>query len=258
MAEFGSGFDRGFGFFGRGFLQLVVGPHPTYEDQDILGACNWRRARHMHAEGISCQGPGGYVGGSQPLWEIWLAKVHQYRFERVSLTEMKRTNLWTLEQEILSNVPNAKGEAIHLKEYIARRVGSGKMPLFGTEGAERWYGGRTDATHERLDEVWLEIEARTPKRETDYAGSPFGDHRKYLVISVDDFDDETGGQLVEPLVDESDPENPVAAKKRKRHVAWRNLRDVVEADVLDKQKEVRIEMVRKHVRSEIVLAKVLS
>jgi len=43
--------------------------------------------------------------------------------------------------------------------------------------------------------------------------------------------------------------------KRGKKVQWRNLRDVVEPDVLDRQKVVRIDSIRKHVRQQVVEAK---
>lgn len=43
--------------------------------------------------------------------------------------------------------------------------------------------------------------------------------------------------------------------KRANKIEWRNLRDVVEPDVLDRKVEVRIDTIRKHVREDVVGAK---
>lgn len=64
--------------------------------------------------------------------------VYQYKFEVVSPTRVKRTNLITLEEEIFGPTPNAKGESIHLAEYLNRHT------VFGAKGNEYWYGGKVE------------------------------------------------------------------------------------------------------------------
>ena len=244
----------------KGYLSLIVGDHPTYEDGDIFAACNWRRCRHIGAEGI-CHARvngkklGGQLSESAPLLQLWYEQTHQYRFERISHTEMRRIDLWTHVEEVLSGKPNEKGESTDVPQYLSRRLESGKLPLFGLEGAEVWYGGRKNVSHDALDVIWATIEKQTPRREVEFARSPFGDHRKYLVLAVNDFTDEEWGELESPMIDDSDPENPVTVKKRKHQVAWRVLAGVVEADVLNRKKELHLEEVQKFDRTTIVRAK---
>lgn len=267
LGGFDTGFDSGFGWYGKGYLSIVVGNHPTYEDEDIVGATNWRRCRHFHAESI-CHVK--YVpfntDGLNPynsLPEVLLSNCCQYKWERIGIDTIRRTNLWTLDVVEYGSTPiedpDRPGRMIHcdVDDYFDMMVKHPRHRIFGILGAETQYGGRTNASHAKLDTVWQEIEAQTAHREMDYAVSPFGDYRKRLVVAVDNFDDETSGELTSPLIDEIDPENPVTAKKRKYSVRWRGLRDVIEADVLDKGKVVRIDGIRKHVRSEIVSVKVL-
>lgn len=265
---FSNGFSNGFGFNNAGGqLLLVVGSHPTYEDGDILVAKNRRATRCIHAEHICWERNistgkkvGGFLGATYPLLEIMYSNIYQYKFERVSKTEVRRTDLLTLDEEILSLTPNVKGESIDVDLYVRRRNSSASKPLFGTEGAEIWYGGNINASHDKLDIIWGEIEDRTTFREVDHLFWNFTplEKRLFLAISVDDFDDQTSGDLTSSLVDDTDPENPLTIKKRKHNVTgWRDLRDVVVDNVLNKNVEINIHGLRKHIRSEIVLVKSL-
>ena len=84
----------------------------------------------MHSQGICCRGVGGHVGDTQPLREIWLSKTSQYKFERISTHELRRTNLLTLDEEVISATPNVKGEYCHVVEHVNFMINSGKKPLF--------------------------------------------------------------------------------------------------------------------------------
>jgi hypothetical protein len=252
---FDSGFSNGFGGVSYGILEMITGSHQTYEDGDIKSAINRRGIRQMFAEQIcwprkaNGQGRIGGMLGTGTLLEDFLSRIMQYKFERISPLEVRRTDLVTTDQEVFGS---GSGD---WPLYLARRKASEKKPIFGTTGSEIWYGGKTRGNHANLDLIWDVIETRTPEREVDWMATSMGNRKKFLIVYVDDFDDATAGDLTQPLYDVTDPNNPVLVKKRKNWGAWRGLRDVVEADVLDKTVQVNIAEIRKHVRSEFVSTK---
>lgn len=268
---FDSGFDDGFGWNGVGQLLLVVGDHARYEDGDVLVAKNRRAIRFCHAQHICWPRDGegrkigGMVGDTQPLLEKLFCETYQYKWERVSETEIKRTNLVTLSEVVYGSTPVEDPDRprhmihCHVAQHFAFRKRTKKMPLFGSPREEVEYGGRINASHAKLDNVWAEIEARTAEREAEHVDWPFTPRElsRFLAISVDDFDDAEAGELMAPLMDETDPDNPVRVKRRKHSIAWRGLRDVMEADVLDFTKQVDMRPVRKQVRAVTVQTKSL-
>ena len=283
--HFDSGFNLDFGAKRKGFLQLVVGDatgDTNYKDGDIKSAVNWRHCRCGVAQGI-CFAK-AVVAGSRQVARLnsdgryddtdvakdYMEATHQFRFERTGDLTGKIVRLSDLDEITFNSNEtfvqhDGKAVQLDLKRTVARIIetlvssgGRGK-PLFGTPGLEVWYGGRKDESHAKLDVVWAAIEAKTAFVENDeVTGATFSSYRKVLTISVDDFDDAESAVLTLPLMDYTDPENSVLVKKRKNWVQWRNLRDVVESDVIDKQKVVRIDNIRKHVRSQIKLEKVLT
>jgi len=110
---FTNGFSKGFGFNRiGGQMLLIVGPHPTYEDGDVLVAKNRRATRCVHAEHICWRRHpstglkvGGFLGTTEPLLEIMQSNCCQYKWERVSASEIKRTNLWTLGEIVYGSAP---------------------------------------------------------------------------------------------------------------------------------------------------------
>lgn len=65
--------------------------------------------------------------------------------------------------------------------------------------------------------------------------------RNQLFVVVDDFDDEEARQLTESEVDNTDPDNPVIVKRRKRKVDWKNDLNLTQKEVdevLDKTRRV--------------------
>jgi hypothetical protein len=158
------------------------------------------------------------------LSEFWLSTVSQYKFERVSRTEVKRILLSDMSEEVLSNTPNGNGERIDVKAYVERRIAhakrsnAGGKALFGTPGREVWYGGRTDVSRPNLTTVWAEIERVTPNRQRDFTSYPNLNRKKHLVLQTDDFTSARGALLTQPEYDNTDPENPILVRKRARFV----------------------------------------
>lgn len=265
---FGERFGPGFGGpINVGTLVLkvsTVGPDPAYQDGDILCAFNRRRTRHVHAEGIchprrAQRRSDGRIALDH-VSRAWFEATHQYRFTRLSLTAVLRENLWMpSEVEVFGQTPNERGERIDVDAYVRRRAQAQGFGLFGSDGAEIWYGGSTRADTPTLDTVWGAIEQHTPHREVDYPDWPIGaqELRSHLVIRVDDFDDEEAEALTAPVHDTSG-EEPVLVRKRARRLPWRDLHGMSAAriaQVEDRLTAVDIRAERKHVRAVSVRLK---
>lgn len=271
VSDFGADFGADFGsVLGKGELCIKIGNGGGLEDGDVNDVRNRRMRRYVHASNIcwprvNGRRVGGMLGETQPLLEGLLQNIQQYRWDRVSHNEVKRTNLRTLDEVVYGSTaisdPDKPGRMIHchVAAFLERAVSDGKYPLFGATGAERFYfgDGKEQAGHTELDAIWNMIETQTPEREIDYPDWPWTDEekRRFLIIDVDDFDDATAGDLTGPLLENpGDPQGSAVLKPRKNGIAWRNLRDVVEADVNDPATVVDIRG-RKHVRSEIITLK---
>lgn len=235
------------------------GPDPAYQDGDIIHAMNDLRIYDVHAQHICHKDEIGFNGdGLRPansLTEMYLTKCRQYKFERISITEIKRITLATMDEEILSDKLNADGEQMNVALYIRRRKEHGKHLIFGTAGSEVWYGGRTSQTTAISDDIWNEIESRTAYLKTNYNRWPFtgNEKRQHLILAVDDFDNVTRGSLEES---EYDRDGGIV-KRRKNKVDWHSigLSAAEIDDVLDPDKEVDIRESRTFDRATIIEAK---
>lgn len=216
-----------------------------YQDGDIICAFNRRRIRACHAEMIchvkhvSFNGDGLNPADSLPVH--WFENTHQFKFERVSNKEIRRTNLLTLEEDIISDVPNEKGEYMDVPLYLARRKKHEMHRIFGTEGNEFWYGGNVDASNTKLDKVWEKIEELTVKREADHQLWPLSSTEKkhFLALPVDDFTEEERGEYESS---ELDNEGRVI-KKRNNKVNYALLVSVQKLlNIQDKTKEVDLRL----------------
>ena len=193
----------------------------------------------------------------------WFEATHQYRFERISKTEMKRIRLSDMSEEIFNATPrqvDGKMQHANVELYISRRLAHGRHKIFGTPGAEVWYGGRTDVSNAKLDLVWTAIEAKTAHLEADFPRWPAGnrDLISHLFITVDDFSEKEASDLVSPELDLTDPDNPITVKKRSRHMDWRDEIDSGEhAAIEDKNTSVDLrETMTPLVRADTVKVRV--
>ncbi len=241
-----TGFDSSqFGYGSQAQLFLMTGSNPVYEDGDILSVFNRRCIRGMWADNI-CQ-PRNFGFNSDGLRnpgtlpEKYQENAYQFRFERISATEVRRTDLKTLDQVVLGPTPtliDGTQQYIFVDEFIARRKSNSRHKIFGSDGAEIWYGGKLDVSWTKLDTIWEEIESRSlaelgeQKNEVDHRDWPATARElsRFLIVSVNDFDDATAATLIEPLFD---VDGETILKKRKNFIQWRQLRDTVEGDVLD-------------------------
>jgi hypothetical protein len=174
----------------------------------------------------------------------------QYKFERVSRTEIKRTNLITFEKEIFGPIPNAKGEQIDVELFLKRKMNHPNNVIFGaTEGQEVWFGGRRDITETKLDIVWDKIETDTTYRrnQTKFTRWPFTPKEKriVLILPTDDFDDSIVSELMndDAVIDNlgSPNEDRITLRQRKNFVDLDNILlpdDVRREDIFDDTKEI--------------------
>ncbi len=188
-------------------LALKIGTLGTnlsrdYQDGDILCAFNSRRIRCIHAQHICHRKlAGGGVGvhrNDAHVARDWFELTHEFRFERVSGTEILRTTLADLTEELINGTPRLiDGQMQHMdvEAYVRRRLAHDRHKIFGTAGSEVWYGGDTDVSNAAMDLVWAAIETKTPLREVDHTRFPVWpeqpagpmtltmppDHRKALI-----------------------------------------------------------------------------
>lgn len=185
-----------------------------YDEGDVLHAFTSRRILDVHAQHVVHPKlmirEGGDVGRITPgsLLEFCLERTRQFKFERISARQVRRTNLRTLDEDTISDVPNASGEYMNVQLYLDRRVAfkPSQNQMFGSAGSEYWYGGITTTTDAIMDTIWTEIEARTRHVRDDEF--PFTDREKrlYLIIKVDDLTDAEVVELLEPLIGPPDGE----------------------------------------------------
>jgi hypothetical protein len=213
-------------------LALKIGAGANYTDGDILCAFNSRRIRCVHAQHIChVKQAGGGIGGLRDNAHVardWFEHTHQYRFERVSKTEIKRVTLASLKEVLLDDTPkliDGKMQHMEVEQYVNRRMFHNGHKMFGTKGAEVWYGGRTDVSDVKLSLVWNAIGTKTAFREVDFPFWPVGsqDLISHLFVTVDDFNEAVASDLVSPELDLTDPDNPITVKKRRRHIDWRDV-----------------------------------
>ncbi len=227
-----------------------------YEDGDIMLAFNDRRILHVHSEHACSprlhpdRSPreGGFrllVRGT--LFEDFSAITHRYRFERISRREVRRVDLITLDEEILSDVPRLlDGKTLHINValWIERRLKSDRHKIFGTAGAEVWYSKSRKAGPDllSLDNLWLRIESETPQLKSEHTHYPMSPVllAKHLHIAHEDFDNDKQIELTEPIMDETDPDPTqwVTIKKRKNHIDYKKIWPSRNKDIKDKSKVV--------------------
>lgn len=234
-------------------LLVKVGNRGGFKDGDIIHAWNDKRikkvfAQHIcHVENTILNEDG--LRNPNSLLEDYLKNTSKYKFERISKAEIRRTNLITLDQEVLSEKPNVSGEYIWVQEYIDYALKHPRHKIFGTKGNEYWYGGNRD-TEVQIDKVWDAIESKTPNNRIDKTVFPYSDNTlsKYYAITVDDFTDATGGDLTKN----------VANGERKYKVDYKNLNGLSVSDVQDiedSKKKIDHRKSKSFTRSNIVQIK---
>ncbi len=210
----------------------TVGPDPRYQDGDIVCAWNGRMISQRHLSIIA--DPRLLAPGHRPVDSHcfdYYETLCMYKFERVSPTEMLRTNLHNLAEvpELLGPIPNAKGEQVKMGLYLAHQLKSRHHKIFGVAGAEIWFGGvRKQKDPVRLDAIWAKVEARSGLLKADHLEFPVTDMEKrhFLPISIVEFSDaemaEFLGSDIEDVVEDGE-EFTRPFQIRFSNVDWENL-----------------------------------
>jgi len=165
-----------------------------YEYGDIIHALNDRSIlqswteQFCHVKKVGFNSDGLRLHGS--LADYFQNTCYNFKFERINRTEIKKTNLKTHAVEIIEN--------IYLDLYLQRRKQHSSHNIFGQNGLEYWYGGHVDYSQKNLDIVWEKIESDLQLAKSDYMMTQPNPRQlqKYLFLSVNDFSDVRGFDLV--------------------------------------------------------------
>lgn len=205
------------------------------QDGDIVAAFNDSRILRVHAD-MLCHPRKVTITTdglrADSVARLYREQVYEYRFERVSRNEARRTNFITGKQDIVGNRPNAQGERINVTLYLKRQLANPNHAIFGTKGREVWYGGAKRARREDMDRAWDAIENATALRRADFSMWPHSERElhHYLALPCEDFDDEMAGRAAGreyTTVPDVDPDWDEAlfsiARKRRFAIDWRAL-----------------------------------
>lgn len=257
---------------------LKIGSSELWDDGDVVEAVNDKLTSATHAEILADPRKEGFNShGLRPngLGKAYLDCVYQYRFERVSKTEVTRIELDITGAPILDSQELFGPESINVEEFVLRRYRNPNHKLFGTRGKEVWYGGISSNGEDVLSNVWDNIETYTENSRADnqFKYFPLGslDKKHFLAVPMENFIDEALTEKKEPLwtinengsylwrkvnqdLSESEiysDEKPseegwekVLLKSRVRNVDWINQLEglVNPSDVLNSEKSVDIRL----------------
>jgi len=254
-----------------GYIKLITAPHATYEAGDVLSVCNHNTVRKMAGWKVCGErlqnrryaglNRHGFVPHSH-LLKDWCSSTCEAMCERLNRTQARFTRLRDAREIVVTTgepYANFRGQDeryFDVEQFFALKIqtlqkeNAQGVTLFSDDGDHNkvmMYYGRTNANSAAMDTIWTAIETKTGKleaTETSYENQPpFGspDSRGRLIIRVDDFSDEETGILTSPLLDETDPDNPITIKKRSRYIDWRNDLGLSVGDVTDVENGTRRE-----------------
>lgn len=180
---------------------LITQDGPRYKDGDILFAFDPLRTRRTHAEHICAyERFGGGVKVPRPLGTLghdFMRAVYQYENERISRTQMKRTELATGVVDVFG--PPEFDVPLHVELCLLDE----NHAIFGSLGKEIWYGGHISFTHATMDLVWSRINHHLGFVESSQQFQlwPMGfqDIRSFLAVRHDDITDDEAEELMSPL-----------------------------------------------------------
>jgi hypothetical protein len=175
-------------------MELIVkvgnpdGPQTSYKDGDIIQTFSSDRILSSNAENICNVNnfPINSVTGlreNDSLFMKFLELKNTYKFERVNSNDVRRTDMITGEEDILNTTPNDQGEYMNVFQFISRRLKSARHCIFGTSGAEIWYGKSRPSVD--LDAIWNDIETHTSQLKQDNMSWNFSpiEKRSFLVMN---------------------------------------------------------------------------
>ncbi len=227
-----------------------------YKDGDIVDVFNSNRAlfhRTQHVCNMKRFRNGSYIISGSPT-EIMLKNSMQYKFERVSRTEVKRTDIVARTTDTITYADT--------NVHFLARAADNKFATFGSLNNEVYYDGNFNLTPAVIGAIWDKLEATTSEVRTDYNTWVFTDRilKSFLCICVDDFDDAEAGRLCEGEYDKPLMTGGVLTKNRLRTVArknrvdWRALNLATESDIEDRTKIVDVRN-RQQVLADIKITK---
>ena len=165
-----------------------VGDNLHYQDGDVVDAVSLEQIYMAHAEmicnvsnfGFNAQG----LRDTGTLLEKFEQSTKTYKFERLNSNDVKRTNLDTLEENIINTIPNIDEESIHVYRYLTRRLKSNRHKIFGSQGSEIWYGKRKNYDSSIVTSVWDDIETYTDNLKSNHSSWPFTPTEKRNFICI--------------------------------------------------------------------------
>tara|TARA_Y100000401_G_scaffold116147_1_gene121261 strand:+ start:1619 stop:2440 length:822 start_codon:yes stop_codon:yes gene_type:complete len=172
-------------------MEIIVkindGPSETsYKDGDIVQAFTLDEIYLHHAQNkcnvrnfaLTTDG----MRSPDPLLIKFLERTKTYKFERLNSNEVRRTNLLTDEQDILTTTPNTNGEKIDVYQYVVKKIKNKNHLIFRENGLEYWYA--KERNNIDINAVWSDIETHTDFLQSDHTRFPFSDVEKRAFLAI--------------------------------------------------------------------------
>lgn len=134
-------------------LAIYTSNYGKYSPGDVIFAKTQMEIHSTHCEQISVI-KSRIPGEKTPINSIlksWYDLIYEFRFERVSDTEVLRVKLSDNTTEVFGH------PSIDVKQFIGRRKNAG---LFGVEGTEVWYGGNIRYTTSANASMWQTLQTK--------------------------------------------------------------------------------------------------
>lgn len=189
------------------------GENPAYQDGDVVLAFNQDRILWTNAQnicGIENFSPNDVTGYyDDPLLSAYLENTAQHKYVRLNTNEVERTYLQSGDKEILSTIPNYRGESIKVDDIINKKLREQNHRVFGSCGKEVWYSN--DNLPINLDAIWGAIETYSDHKRADNLSWPFTRTERRLFLSLScshlhhdsmtECSDKTAGEKIEPIAE---------------------------------------------------------
>jgi hypothetical protein len=158
----------------------------SYKDGDIVQAFSNDRIHMCHADMICSPEafPLDAVTGlrtNDGLLMKFTEATSKFKFIRLNANELKRINLMDSSEDIISNTANANGERIDIHEFLKIRLSFANHKVFGSSGAEIWYGGSRQYS---VQDIWNDIETHTDNLMVDHSSWPFTELEKRHFLAL--------------------------------------------------------------------------
>lgn len=196
------------------YIQVKIGSTGTYEDGDIIDIHNSNETLFKQAEQVTHpnkmprKANGNLEEGN--LLQDFYEESYQYKFERISANEVRRTKRFNdvpteagvtyepvNEVSIISNIPNAKGEVLHVDDFVRKN----QIIVFGETGSEYWYGGVIKTDNATVNNVWDNIETKSPEKRNPVWQFSDTEKKHSAIIKVADMTANEVQELMKPLID---------------------------------------------------------